>query len=418
MFPYRQREDLRLAFESTDITDLILIDEGSAASIATIFQRREEALRDDYRLLVYDFGGGTIDVVLSQVTSNNGEIKFEPLASGGNPTYGGDDVTQAIVDAILDELKSQLRSANPELRFDIPYFKPRKILQPSENPEIDRATRFNSAILYSSAERMKREFNEETETDSFFALSVVVANDVHPLENLTRGGTNVKLSLPKLQKLLEPALNKTFDDIDAMIADNGEYLPDIVILAGQSSKMRVVQAMMDTHFKKKYGKNIDIRLGVPPKECVVLGAAEYGRHHTVPDTEGDWVEYSDLDNKTHSRLGIVRVIGRQPVFGEIIPKGKRIPNDSCNTIDFPLRSRSTFIDVHEHFGTDNDLENAYRVASYTLILPEDIPKVELRNARLQMSVEANGKIELIALIGDVEYRSIVHKTEPEFVNEI
>ena len=63
MFTRQQREDLRLAFEKIGITELILIDEASAASIGTIFQQREEPLRDNSKLMVYDFGGGTIDIV-------------------------------------------------------------------------------------------------------------------------------------------------------------------------------------------------------------------------------------------------------------------------------------------------------------------------------------------------------------------
>ena len=39
-----------------------------------------------------------------------------------------------------------------------------------------------------------------------------------------------------------------------MIEANDGLLPDIVILAGQSSKMRAVKQMMRAHFQKKYGK--------------------------------------------------------------------------------------------------------------------------------------------------------------------
>ena len=415
MFLHEQREDFKRAFEKIGITDVKLIDEGSAASIATIFQRHKKN-NSDYRLLVYDFGGGTIDIVLSQVTFRDGVINFEPLASGGNPRYGGDDVTQAIVDAVVEKFKSQIRSVNPDP--DIPYFDPRKTPQSSGNQDIERAKRTNTGILYSQAEKIKRKLNEKTETEWLFDLSVVVGNDIRPLEVLTQNNNSLQLSTQELQTIIRPGLSATFDDIDTMIADNDEILPDIVILAGQSSKIHAVKEMMQVHFQKKYGKNINVQLGEPPKECVVLGAAEYGRHHTVPNTEGNWIEYSDLGNITHSRLGIVRITGRQPVFSEIIPKGKRIPKDSHNTIDFPLRSRETYIDVHEHFGTDNDLTNTSRVASYTLSLPEDVSNAELRKARLKMSVKTDNEIELIALVGDAKHETTVKKQEPAFVDEI
>ncbi len=419
MFPHEQRADLRRAFEKIGINDVILIDEGSAASIATVFQRRVKDTSKDYRMLVYDFGGGTIDIVLSEITNNDGEIKFEPLASGGNPRYGGEDVTHAIVEAILEKLKTEIRRVNPNLSFEIPYFNSRKTSIPSGKTSIDRARRNNSGILYSQAEKMKRELSEKPKTTGYFRfISVIVQGDTRPLESLTQDDVTVGLSTQQLQKIIEPGLSKTFDNIDAMIEANDACLPDIVILAGQSSKMRAVKQMMHAHFQNKYGKSVDVQLGDPPKECVVLGAAEYGRHHIVPDDDGDWINYADLSNITHSRLGIVKIRGRQPIFSEIIPKGKRIPNNSRNTVDFPLRSQETYIDVHEHFGTDDDLANSSQVASYTLTLPENVTKEELQKARLEMSVKVDGEIELIALVGGEKYDSTVKKKKPPFVDKI
>ena len=416
MFPHEQRTDLNRAFEKIGINDVILIDEGSAASIATIFQRRRKNTPNSYRMLVYDFGGGTIDIVLSQVTNNDGVVKFEPLASGGNPRYGGEDVTHAIVEAVLERLKTNIRRVNPNLSFEIPYTDPRKTPKPFGNPIIERTMRTNTGILYSQADRMKRELGEKTETQAYFTLSVVVGTDIRPLENLTQGDNSVQLSTQQLQQIIEPGLSKTFDDIDAMIEANDGLLPDIVILAGQSSKMRAVKQMMRAHFQKKYGKSINVQLGDPPKECVVLGAAEYGRHETMPGADGDWIEYADLANITHSRLGIVQIRERQPIFREVIPKGKRIPKDSKNTIDFPLRASETYIAVHEHFGTDDDLKNSSQIASYTLTLPANVQKTELRKTRLEMSVKSDGEIELIAFVGDNKYKTDVKKVKPAFVD--
>lgn len=418
MFPHEQRVELRRAFGKIGINNVILIDEGSAASIATVFQRRVKDTSKSYRMLVYDFGGGTIDIVLSEVTNNNGEIRFEPLASGGNPRYGGADVTHAIVEVILERLKTKIRSVNPNLSFEIPYFDSRKTSIPYEKTSVYRARRNNSGILYTQAERMKRELSEEPETTGYFRfISVIVQSETQSLENLTQDDVTVGLSTQQLQKIIEPGLSKTFDDIDAMIEANDARLPDIIILAGQSSKMLAVKQMMQVHFQDKYGKSIDVQLGDPPKECVVLGAAEYGRHHIVPDDEG-WVDYADLSNITHSRLGIVKIRGRQPIFSEIIPKGKRIPDNSRNTVDFPLRSRETYIDVHEHFGTDDDLANSSQIASYTLTLPENVTKEELQRARLEMSVKPDGEIELTALVGGKKYDSTVKKKKPPFVDKI
>ena len=135
MFSHRQREDLKRACMKVGIDKLEIIDEGTAASIATIFQKRREISSEDYRLLVYDFGGGTIDIVMSRVTCTDGEIMFEPLAGGGHPKFGGDDVTQAIVDFVLNEFRQRIQRVNPNIKYEIPYLKYRKNIKTDREPQ-------------------------------------------------------------------------------------------------------------------------------------------------------------------------------------------------------------------------------------------------------------------------------------------
>ena len=57
-----------------------------------------------------------------------------------------------------------------------------------------------------------------------------------------------------------------------MIADNGGRLPDTVILAGQSSKMRLVKDLMLIHFQKRYETDIKIHLGENPQNMRCNGS--------------------------------------------------------------------------------------------------------------------------------------------------
>ena len=156
----------------------------------------------DHRLLVYDFGGGTIDIVLSHVTNNGGEIRIEPIAHGGNPRYGGDDVTQAIVDFVLNEFKQRIQEENLNLRFSIPYLSPRRVWQSSKDPRKNRATILNTPFLYDRAEELKKELSNQNTANRDFPLSVIVGNDVCPLETLTQGRINVDISKAKFNSLV------------------------------------------------------------------------------------------------------------------------------------------------------------------------------------------------------------------------
>ena len=437
-FNPQQKDALIQAFENIGITDHHLIDEASAASMGIIFKNYKN-LPEDYRLLVYDFGGGTIDIVLSQVTKVGADITIEPIARDGDPKYGGDDVTQAIVDYVLNEYRRRIEEISPRHNFHIPYFGPRQILQSSEDPDIDSATRDNSATLYRSAEEMKRELSTLSEIEFFFSQLLVVdgtvklfrkfveevlnehTQDGNPLKERIQDISRVKLSADQFQRFIEPALNKTLAMIDTMIADNGKRLPDLVVLAGQSSKMRLVRQMMVDHFKNKYDKDIEIRLDDNPKTCVVMGAAEFGREYTVPPEEDGVVNIISLSNKTHTRFGISRNRrGIGSVFSEIIPKGKLIPKESFNSIKFPLKAWLTSVKVFEHFGSDDSLDKdkVSLIDIHNLELPKDLPDESLREAKLEMAVELNGEIKLTAIIGDDKYPFTVKREKPEFVDEI
>ncbi len=410
MFDIKQQEDMKQAFEKVGITDLILIDEASAASLGVISQRRQQGA---YRLLVYDFGGGTIDIVLSHVTNDGNEITIEPLAHGGNPKYGGDDVTQALVDFVLDEFGRRIKIEKSDLRFEIPHVNPRKLWQSSRDQKKDRATLLNTPLLYNRAEELKMELSYQDNANRDFPLSVVVGDDVRPLESLTQGKINVSISKNELNSLVSNELHQTFADIDTMIREHGGHPPKIVILAGQSSKMPVVKEMMTTHFQKKYQTyNVDIQLSESPKECVAIGAARYGMTHSLPGEV--WFEIRNF-RKTHSSIGIMQFDGRQQVFEEIIPQGRLIPDESFGRTDISLRTGETYIDVRERFGTNDKLSP---IDDYILTLPENIPREALRNACMNMAVKKNGEIKMVALVGGKEYESLVKKKEPAFVSEI
>ena len=417
MFVRKQRENLKLAFEKVGITDLIFIDEASAASMGTISQylEKHKTFPNDYSMLVYDFGGGTIDIVLSKVKGNRNECSIEPIARGGDPKYGGDDVTQAIVDFVLDEFRQRIQKTNVNLPFDIPYLRLRKIPEPSGKPKIDEEELRNGAILYRVAEQMKRELSEKTETEGIFQLGVIVGSDVRSLDQLLEGAIDVKLSEAQLQSLIKLTLNETFANIDKMIAENGGCLPDRVVLAGQSSKMPLLKRMLAARLEKKYKIDIPINLAKDPKACVVIGAAQYSLTQSL---QGDIRFKIAMVNKTHSRLGIVKLSGVKPIFGEIIPNGRLIPKESSVTTDFPLADKMVTIDVREHFGTDNDLANTSQIGIYTQTIPDQVSEQALRTARLKMAVEENGNIQVIVIVDGKKYKTNVEKKAPAFVNEI
>ncbi|MCA9551659.1 MAG: Hsp70 family protein [Myxococcales bacterium] len=78
------------------------VPEPTAAAVAYGLDRSST---EDRRLLIYDFGGGTFDVtVLRQVGT-----QFTPLALGGDPLLGGDDLDEALARLVGRQVWTQYR---------------------------------------------------------------------------------------------------------------------------------------------------------------------------------------------------------------------------------------------------------------------------------------------------------------------
>jgi len=95
-FDDSQRKATMAAGEIAGFKVLRVINEPTAAALAYGFGRKESQ-----KILVYDFGGGTFDVTILEVSPDVVEV----LATGGEAHLGGNDFDQRIIDWLLSEFK-------------------------------------------------------------------------------------------------------------------------------------------------------------------------------------------------------------------------------------------------------------------------------------------------------------------------
>jgi|GEM_PF-6572496 len=83
---------------------------------------------DDFTLLAYDFGGGTIDISLlkgkvhdrkDDIKKRRYEIQVDILGGTGNPAYGGDNVTLEVFKVIKWRLAISIAEQAEEQRFEV-----------------------------------------------------------------------------------------------------------------------------------------------------------------------------------------------------------------------------------------------------------------------------------------------------------
>ncbi|QUS61114.1 Hsp70 family protein [Synechocystis sp. PCC 7338] len=106
-FQVNQRKDLLKALENAGIkiSEEILIDEPNAALISYIDSFGEKLFsiieRKPINILVYDFGAGTCDISIIELSKCNGKIYSKNLAISNFIALGGDDIDIVIAKEIL-----------------------------------------------------------------------------------------------------------------------------------------------------------------------------------------------------------------------------------------------------------------------------------------------------------------------------
>lgn len=176
-----------------------IVNEPSAAALASYFDTQNEQL-----FLVFDFGGGTLDVSIVDCFDTMVEI----LAVSGDNHLGGDDFNEAVADGFLRE--HQLQRGN---------------LSEKEY-----------AILLRQAEKCKIALSTEKEVKMTAVLGGQTYQSVYTNERMMRESSAV---WKRIQTVLRHVLRDSRVEVEDI---------DAVILAGGSGKMPLVQSYMEQLF--------------------------------------------------------------------------------------------------------------------------------------------------------------------------
>jgi len=226
-----QRQATKEAGEIAGLTVKRIINEPTAAALAYGLDKRGK----DIKIAVYDLGGGTFDISILEM----GDGVFEVKSTNGDTHLGGDDFDQTVIDWLADEFK---KDEGVDLRKD-----PMSLQR-----------------LKEAAEKAKIELSSSTQTE--INLPYIMPVDgvpKHLVKTLTRA---------KFEQLIDKYVQSTIEPCRKAIQDAGISVKDIneVILVGGSTRVPIIQKIVEDFMGKKPDKTID------PMECVAMGAAIQG----------------------------------------------------------------------------------------------------------------------------------------------
>ncbi|MEK7516860.1 MAG: molecular chaperone DnaK [Patescibacteria group bacterium] len=340
-FSDAQRQATKDAGAIAGLDVVRIINEPTAASLAYGLDKMKEK---DQQVLVFDLGGGTLDVTLM----NFGEGVFEVIATSGDTELGGTDMDRTLVDYIADEFK---REQGLDLRGDSMAM-----------------TRVKEA-----AEKAKIELSGTLETE--INLPFVTADASGPKHLVMR------LTRAKLEELVRPIVDRCRGPLEAVLRDAKTAPTDVerIILVGGPTRMPIVQTFVEDYIGKK------IERGIDPMECVAKGAAVQGA------VLGGEVKDVLLLDVTPLTLGIETLGG---VATPLITRNTTIPSSKSQIFSTAADSQ-TSVEVHVLQGERQMAKDNRTLGRFILDgippAPRGVPQVEVI-----FDIDANGILTVTA----------------------
>lgn len=226
-FDDSQRQATKNAGEIAGFKVRRVINEPTAAALAYGLNRKK-----DEKIVVYDFGGGTFDISVLEVSGDTVEVK----ATGGDTHLGGDDIDQLVIRYLVDEFKKDQ---------GVDVSKDQLALQ----------------RLKDAAEKVKHELSSTTQAQVSVPFLTADASGPKHLE--------LTFMRAKLEELTRELVTRSIELTRKAVQDAGLQLSQIdeIVLVGGQTRMPAIQEAVKTLFGKEPHK------GINPDEVVAVGAA-------------------------------------------------------------------------------------------------------------------------------------------------
>ncbi|UMX47473.1 MAG: molecular chaperone DnaK [Candidatus Nealsonbacteria bacterium DGGOD1a] len=338
-FDDSQRKATKLAGEIAGFNVKRIINEPTAAALAYGLTKKKNE-----QVLVYDFGGGTFDISILDISEDTVEVK----GTGGDTHLGGDDVDQRIMDWLVNEYK---KDNGVDLSKDDLALQ--RLKEAGEKAKIELSTAM------------------ETEINLPFITSDA-AGPKHLYYKLTRA---------KLEDLVRDLIEKSMTLVRQALDDAKLSPKDIeeIVLVGGQTRMPIIQAEVKNFFGKEANKSIN------PDEVVAIGAAvEAGI------LQGEVKDVLLLD-VTPLSLGIETMGGVNTV---LISKNTTVPTAKSQVFS-TASDNQTSVEIHVLQGerpmsADNKSLGQF-ILDGIMPAPRGIPQVEVT-----FDIDANGILSVTA----------------------
>jgi len=339
-FDDAQRQATKNAGEIAGLEVIRIINEPTAAALAYGLDKAGT----EQKIMVFDFGGGTLDVTIMDF----GQGVFEVVSTSGDTKLGGTDMDSKLIDYIADEFKK-------ENGIDI------------------RSDKMAFNRLKEAAEKAKIELSTTLETE--INLPFITA-DANGPKHLT-----MKMTRSKLEELVMSIIKRPRDSMEKALTGAKLTPQDIqkIIMVGGPTRMPAVQKFVEEFMGKTAERGVD------PMEAVAKGAA------VQAGVLGGEVKDVLLLDVTPLNLGIETLGG---VATPLIERNTTIPTSKSQVFSTAADSQ-TSVEIHilqgeRPMATDNRSLGRF-ILDGIPPAPRGLPQVEVI-----FDIDANGILKVTA----------------------
>lgn len=285
---------------------LDVMDEPLAAALDYIYTPSGQAL-SDHRFVIYDFGGGTLDVSLVHLQrgGDGAPTEFRVLAVEGRE-IGGEDFTDRLAELLVARLRTERGWSDLDLPFEMDPDE-FEFLHPSQQAQV----RYNRQNVLRVADEIKIALSDLDRVERSFQLMVGYPPRTTPVK--------VAVTRAEFESLIRA-------DVESSVALVQEALDFAGLEAGQVSRVILTGGTSQIPLVREAlgALRIPLEPAAQFKECVARGAFRMGWHR-LGVSQGA-LRPLGLHNKTASRYGVmVNRPGVGAEFVEVVPKGVDLP---------------------------------------------------------------------------------------------